>query len=76
MGKVYIVIMVARQKQGEFVFVRTEKVFSDGKKAELFLDEMKNKLSKNGQPVAINIATPNGNAECICEIGIHEAEVE
>lgn len=74
---IYNVVMIARQIQGEYVFVRTEAAYKDRKKAEVKQQELKKmSLDEQGLTKAIRVSTPQGKADCICEIGIHEVELE
>jgi hypothetical protein len=69
--KVYPVIMVARQNLGDFVFIRCEKVFKDEHKAQEYLISVKERFSK-----PVRLMTPQGEVECICEIGAFESDFE
>ena len=75
--KVFAVITVARQIDGEYVFVKAEKAFKKASQA----DELKNKLkaqftTTDGKIKFQKISTPNGEADCFMEIGSFELEVE
>ena len=62
---------------GEFIFVRTEKAFPSLDRAEKFLNEKKKEfVALDGKPKSVLVETPNGAAECICEVGVFELEVE
>lgn len=63
--KVYVVVSVARQELGEYIFVTTEKAFSDRPKAEEYLRSRATQWKESIQGVT-----------CTCERGIHEIEVE
>ncbi len=65
---VFIVFKVARQVQGEFVMVRTLAGFTEVSKAE----EFSSKHSKGLEMVP----TPDGEVECLCEVGVHEVEID
>jgi hypothetical protein len=75
--KIFCVITVARQIEGEFCFVRTEKAFKEAHKA----DELAKKLNEqdftapDGKRRAINLSTPQGSAECVCIAGAFEMEL-
>jgi hypothetical protein len=62
---------VARQVQGEYVLVRTEKAFKEAVLAEALANKLKNNYVK-----AVNLSTPHGNVECMCECGVFEIELE
>lgn len=67
--KVWAVVSVARQVEGEFVCVKPEKAFLQASKA----DEYANALAKK---YAESITTPVGVIQCICERGIIELDIE
>lgn len=67
--KVFAVISVARQCDGEYVVVKTEKAFLQASKA----DEYAKGLSKR---YAESISTPSGPIACICERGVFEIDVD
>jgi hypothetical protein len=67
--KVWAIITVARQVNGEYVAVRAEKAFTRASKA----DEYSKNLAKN---YAENIQTGSGPIECLCERGVVEIDVD
>jgi len=74
---IYAVITVARQVDGEYVFVKTEKAFLSAQKADNYLKQIRNQLvSEDGKWKPQLISTPNGEALCQSEVGIFELEVE
>lgn len=74
--KVYAVITVARQVEGEYVFIKTEKAFQSSEKAEGFLQGLKAKYTSGDRWTPQLIKTPNGEAICQCEAGVFEIEIE
>ena len=68
--KTYIVVNVARQINGEFVFVRVEKAFKDLKKAEDYLKSVEN----NHKDVVQN--SSGFSVECMCYRSIFDIEIE
>jgi hypothetical protein len=77
MKKVYAVITVARQIEGEYVFIKTDKAFSSAEKADSLLKSLKSQfVDKEGKWKPQLISTPNGEATCQCEVGIFELELE
>lgn len=77
MQKVYAVITVARQIDGEYVFIKTEKAFSSAEKADNLLKKLKSQyVTEEGKWKPQLISTPTGEASCQCEIGIFEIDVE
>jgi len=74
--KVFAVITVARQISGEYVFIRTEKGFEKASKADKLLKKLKGQYSnEDGTVKPVRIDTPQGTAECLCEVGAFELEV-
>ena len=75
--KAYAVITVARQIEGEYVFIKTEKAFLSAEKADKYLNNIKSELITNeGKWKPQLISTPNGQAMCQSEVGIFEIEIE
>ena len=75
--KVYAVMVIARQVEGEYVFVRSEKAFTETSKAEAHLKSLKATFSTPaGKVKPIMINTPQGQAECFCEAGVFELDVD
>lgn len=67
--KVFAVVTVARQIDGEYVLVKPEKAFQKSSKAEAYAAN----LAKNYTEV---IQTPHSAIECFCERGVFEIDVE
>ena len=75
--KVYFVMMLCRQVQGEYIFLRAEKAFSEAAPCEAHLQKMKRDLvNSDGSPKIVRLSTPNGQADCICEVGPFELDIE
>lgn len=75
--KLWAVITVARQIEGEYVFIMTEKAFTSAGKADALLQELKKKYTtSSGQIIPQKISTDNGEAECFCTVGAFELDVE
>lgn len=75
--KLYAVITVARQIEGEYVFIKTEKAFKSAEKADALLKTLKNQyVDKEGKWKPQLITTNNGEATCQCEVGIFELDLE
>lgn len=73
--KIFIVATIARQIDGEYVFVKTEKGFKQAAKADAYVVELKKTYGQeNLKPILIQ--TPEGSAECYCTVGAFEVEVE
>jgi len=67
--KVFAIISIARQVDGEYVVVKAEKAFKQASKA----DEYAKSLSKR---YTESIPTPSGPMACICERGVFELDVD
>ena len=70
MTKVFCVVTIARQTEGEVVSVRFEKAFTTASKA----DEYAKTLAKT---FTETINVPNyGPVQFVCERGVHDIDVE
>jgi len=67
--KIFAVISIARQVNGEYCVVKVENAFKTREKASDFA----NSLAKR---YAETIQTPSGPMECVCERGVFEMDVE
>lgn len=77
MQKLYAVITVARQIDGEYIFIKTEKAFFSAEKADNLLKKMKSQyVTEDGKWKPQLISTQTGEATCQCEVGIFELDVE
>lgn len=75
--KIFAVITCARQIDGEYVFIRTEKGFKSAAPADALLQKLKKESTgPDGKAIPVKISTPNGDAECFREVGAFEIEVE
>lgn len=77
MEKLYAVITVARQVEGEYVFIKTEKAFKSAQKADALLKSLKNQyVTEDGKWKPQTVSTGQGDAICQCEVGVFEIEVD
>lgn len=67
--KVFFVVTVARQVEGDMVSVKFEKAFTQASKA----DEYCKNLSK---VYTESVTTPDGLIQFMCQRGVHEIELE
>lgn len=67
--KIYLIISIARQVDGEYCMVKTEKAFRDQSKANNFVESLSKRYAES-------IETPNGLIECVCERGVFEVDIE
>ena len=75
--KVFAVVVVARQVDGEYIAIRTEKGFLLAGQADSYLKELKKTfVTESGIPKVTKLTTPHGEMECMCEAGVFEIEVE
>jgi hypothetical protein len=68
--------MIARQIDGEYVFVKCEKSFYLKETADSYVNNLKEQYTKNGVPTSVKIMTPNGEVECFVDISIFEVKPE
>lgn len=77
MQKIYAVITVARQVEGEYVFIKTEKAFKSAQKADALLKALKGQyVAPDGKWRPQVVSTSQGDATCQCEVGVFEIEVD
>ena len=69
MKKVFCVISMARQVNGEMVWNKPEAAFTSAQKAEEFAKNLARQYTES-------IQTSQGPVECFCERGILEFEVK
>jgi len=67
--KVFAIISVARQVDGEYCIVKVEKAFKSQGSADSFVKSLAKRYAES-------INTPNGAIDCVCERGVFEIEVE
>jgi len=67
--KIFAIVSVARQVDGEMCVIKMEKAFQQASKA----DDYANSLSKR---YTESISTPHGPIACVCERGVFEIELE
>lgn len=74
--KLFVVMTVARQVDGEYVFVRSEKGFFKAGKADKLMQKLKSEFTdEDGKPKPVKLVTAQGEALCICEVGAFEVEI-
>ncbi len=77
MEKFYAVITVARQVEGEYVFIKTEKAFKSAQKADSLLRSLKAQfVTPDGKWKPQLLSTSQGDVTCQCEVGVFEIEVD
>ena len=67
--KIFCIISVARQTDGEFVIVKAEKAFKQASKADAYASGLAKRYTES-------IPTPSGQITCICERGVFEIELD
>jgi hypothetical protein len=76
-NKVFAVITVARQIEGEYVFIKTEKAFATAAKADAYMRELKTQYTTpEGKSNPVSVTTQFGQAICMCEVGAFEMTIE
>jgi len=75
--KIWAVITVARQIEGEYIFIKTEKAFEQASKAQALMDKLKKQYTApDGKQKPVEIETEQGGALCRCTVGAFNLEVE
>jgi len=67
--KVFAVLSVARQVEGEYVVVKIEKAFLQASKADEYAKSLARAYTES-------IPTATGPIQCVCERGVFEVDVE
>jgi len=67
--KIFALVSIARQVDGEYCVVKIEKAYKSAQRAD---DESK----KLARKYAESITTPAGVINCVCERGVFEIDVE
>ncbi len=77
MSEIFVVITVARQVEGDYIFIKTEKAFRHASKADAMLQSLKKDFcDEYGKVKIVKVSTPSGEAECFCEVGAFTIELE
>jgi hypothetical protein len=76
MSKIYAVISVCRQVDGEYVFIKTDKAFNSAQSADSSLKALKSQfVTEDGKWKPQVVSTGQGDATCQCEAGVFELEL-
>ena len=67
--KIFAIISVARQVEGEYVVVKAEKAFKQASKADAYAAGLAKTYTET-------IPTPGGPITCVCERGVFEIELD
>ncbi len=67
--KIWVVVKIARQIEGEYVFSNVEKVFDDLSKVDNYLKSTQLKTNED-------IQTPTGTISCFCHRCVFETKIE
>lgn len=67
--KVFAVVTLGRQVQGEYVLLRAEKAFTQASKADEYVKGLAKTFTEK-------IHTATGPIECLCERGVFEMDVD
>ena len=68
--KINIITSVARQIDGEYVFLKIEGAYVDSAKADFAIQDLKKSMTKDGKVVPVVLNVNNEKIECLMEIGI------
>jgi hypothetical protein len=74
--KIYVVMSVARQVHGEWIFIQSKGAFRTQEKANDLLYVLKAQYTKDGKAVSVTLTTEHGDIPCYCEIGVFEVDLE
>ena len=67
--KVFVVVTVARQVEGDMLSIRFEKAFAQASKADEYAKNLARTYTEN-------VTTPDGMIQFVCQRGVHEIEIE
>jgi hypothetical protein len=67
--KIFAIVTVARQVDGEYIVVKAEKAFKQASKADEYAGGLAKRYTES-------IPTPSGPIACICERGVFEMELD
>lgn len=67
--KIFAIVSVARQVDGEYVVVKAEKAFKQASKADAYAVGLAKRYTES-------IPTPSGPMACLCERGIFEMDLD
>lgn len=74
--KIYVVFVAARQVNGEYIAIKTEKAFKTAAEADALVKSMKPQLvMADNTPRVMKIRTPFGELDCQAEVAVHEVEL-
>ena len=78
--KIFCVLTVARQIEGEWQVIRSEKAFKDADRAEEYAKQLNAKYVvpnvRPTQKMAIKVTTDHGEIACQCLASVYEIELE
>ena len=75
--KIFCVLTVARQIEGEWYCFRSEKAFTDSAKADEHAKQLNNKfVQMDGKRMAVKISTEYGDIACSCLASVYEMDLE
>ena len=74
---IFLVLTVARQIDGEYIFIKTERGFKTQEKADELMQTLKSQYTtSDGKAAPVTLMTPHGEVPCHCEIGVFEVKIE
>ena len=78
--RIFVVLTVARQIEGEWQCIRSEKAFVDADKAEEYAKSLNSKYvvpnTRPTQKMAIKVTTEHGEIACQCLASVYEIELD
>lgn len=69
MTKIFAIVSVARQVDGEMCIIKAEKAYTTASKADEYASSLAKRYTES-------ISTPHGPIACVCERGVFEFNVE
>lgn len=73
---VFVVMTVARQVHGEYVFARAEGAYRKASQADELVKKLAGQyVDSQGKAKAIKLSSPMGEAVCFCEVGAFQLEI-
>lgn len=74
---IYVVMTIARQIAGEYVFCRPDGAYRRASKADELVKKIgKEYTTEEGRPKPLKLNSPLGEAVCFCEIGVFQLDLE
>ena len=76
MAEIFVVMTLARQLEGDFVFLQSNKAFKTASKADALVKKLTQDYQTNGKYKPKKLTTDSGNATCYLTAGAFTMEIE